>query len=123
MEEKYKTVYSKISNLESRTHPRYGICEQPNTNKECQPRIINVTNKQLTVEQVKLLNLGPQYAIEINPKKCINNIIIETENATRCMETKWQNINRFQAKKLIKRISEKRKQNPLHSHQQSVIKT
>jgi len=54
--------------------------------------------------------------------KCINNIIIETENAIRCMEPKWQNIYRFQAKKLIKQITEKHKQNPLHRHQQNVIR-
>ena len=87
-----------------------------------QPRIINLTNKQLTVEQVKVLSLGPQYAIEINPKKCINNIIIETENAIRCMEPKWQNFYRFQAKISLNRYQRNIK-NPLHRHQQSVIKS
>ena len=46
------------------------------------------------------------------PNKCIYNIIIETESTIRDFEPKWQNIYRFQANTLIKRITEKHKQTP-----------
>ena len=55
------------------------------------------------------------------PKKCINVIILETEIAIRIFEPKWHNIYRFQDIILIKRITEKHKQNPPLKHQLKVI--
>ena len=112
MELKYKNLHDKIKILEGRSKLKRGTSEQHDTPTTGQPRIINLTKKQLTKEQINILNLGPQYAMEINPKKCINNIIIETESAIRNLEPKWQNIYRFQANTLIKRITEKHKQTP-----------
>jgi len=120
MELKYKNLHDKIKILEGRSKPKRGTSEQHDTPTTGQPRIINLT-KKLTKEQINILNLGPQYAMEISPKKCINNIIIETESAIRNLEPKWQNIYTFQASKLIKMITEKHKQNPLHKHQKKVI--
>jgi len=117
MELKYKNLNDKIKILEGRSKPKRGTSEQHDTPTSGQPRKINLTKKQLTKEQINILNLGPQYAMEISPKRCIKNIIIETESAIRNLEPKWQNVYRFQASKLTKRITEKRKQNPLYKHQ------
>ena len=59
--------------------------------------------------------------MEISSKNCVNNIIIEIEKAISIMEHKWQNIHRFQASKLNKRIIEIHKQNALHKHQKKYI--
>jgi hypothetical protein len=44
-------------------------------------RVENLTNITFTKEQIKTLELFPQYAIEKNPKYYINELIIDTENA------------------------------------------
>jgi translation initiation factor 2 alpha subunit (eIF-2alpha) len=64
MEQKYKNLYSKMTILEGRAQSKHGICELHNTNKDRQPRIIKLTNKQLTVEQLK---------IEFRPSICYRN--------------------------------------------------
>jgi len=74
-----------------------------------QPRIINLTHKKLTKEQMNVLNLGPQYTMELKPNRHIKEIIIETENAIRQIEPKWQNTYRFLAAKRIKQIKENNK--------------
>ena len=79
MELKYKNLHDKIKILEGGSKLKRGTSEQHDTPTTGQPRIINLTKKQLTKEQINILNLGPQYAMEINPKKCINSIIIETK--------------------------------------------
>jgi len=45
-----------------------------------QPRVINLTKIKFTPEQMEILNIGPQYALEEKPSTYINELIIETEN-------------------------------------------
>ena len=66
--------------------------------------------------------LGPQYAIELKPNRYINEIIKETENAIRQIETKWQNTYIYLAAKLIKQIKENNKQSPLHKTQYNTLR-
>jgi hypothetical protein len=54
-------------------------------------RVINLTNLNFTREQINTLALGPNHAVEKYPKHYINELIIDTENAIRQMETKMQN--------------------------------
>jgi len=64
----------------------YALINQPNTRHnnrnapKFQPRLINLTNINFTKEQVQTLSLGPNYAIEQEPKQYINKLIIDTEN-------------------------------------------
>jgi len=60
--------------------------------------------------------------MEQKPSKYINELIIETENAIRRLEPKWQNMYILQAKARIKQIKENSKQNPAHKWQQNIIR-
>ena len=86
-----------------------------------QERIINMTNTQLTNEQIQTLSLGPKYAIEREPKLCINELIIDTENAIRTLEPKIQNTYRHLATKQIKSISMTYDRNKLHKRKQHIL--
>jgi hypothetical protein len=48
--------------------------------------------------------MGPQYAIEKNPKYCINDLIIDTENAIKHLQNNMQNAFCYLAAKKIKQI-------------------
>ena len=50
-------------------------------------------------EQINTLALGPNYAIEEDPKHYINKLIINTENAIRNLDPKMQNTFRYLATK------------------------
>ena len=68
MELQYKILHDKIEILEERSKLKRGTSEQHDTPTTGVTRIINLIKKQLTIEQINILNLGPQYAMEINPK-------------------------------------------------------
>jgi hypothetical protein len=55
------------------------------------PRVINLTSVNFTREQINTLALGPNYAVEKDPKHYINELIIDTENAIRQLKPKIQN--------------------------------
>ena len=123
MEKTYQNLYKKIDILTNKMKTtQKQTTQQNNKHINIQPRIINLTHKKLTKEQVKILNLGPQYAVEQRPNKHINEIIIETENAIRQIEPKWQNMYRYQAAKRIKQIKENSKQNPIHKMQYNILR-
>jgi len=86
-----------------------------------QQRIINLTDIRLTQEQTQILNLGPNYAVEMEPRKYLNDLIIDTENAIRYLDPQMQNTYRYMATKHIKHISRQKKYNTLHKRQQYVI--
>ena len=75
MELKYKNLHNKLKKLGNITHSNSVIHEQHSYAPNTQPRVINLTNKQLTGKQLHILSKGPQYAIETAPKKNIDNII------------------------------------------------
>ena len=112
MELTYDKLQQKIHKLEKFTnvekHKRQYLTQ--NT----QQKVINLSTKQLTNQQLNILEKGPQYAIETEPKQNINNIIAETECAIRHLDFKWQNTYRHIATKAIKRLKTKETQNSLH---------
>jgi hypothetical protein len=54
---------------------------------------------QTVIKQINTLALGPNYAVEKDPKHYINELIIDTQNAIRQMEPKMQNTFRYLATK------------------------
>jgi hypothetical protein len=74
-------------------------------------RVVNLTNIKFTNEQIKTLEMGPQYAIEKNPKQYINELIIDTENAIKYLHNGIQNTFRYLAAKKIKQIGESNRHN------------
>jgi hypothetical protein len=63
-----------------------------------------MSNITFTKEHTNTLKLGLQYAIERNPKQYINELIIDTENAIRHLQSNIQNTFRHMAAKKIKQI-------------------
>ena len=123
MESRYQSMNTKVINLIKKqetpqTHITHSRIKPPIS---AQPKVINLTNTKFTQEQMKILNLGPQYALEQKPSTYINELIIETENAIKKLEPKWQNKYRHQAALRIKQIKGNDKQNPLHKWQQNLI--
>jgi len=56
-----------------------------------QSRLINLTYIKFTREQIQTLSLGPNYAIDHEPKQYIKELIIDTEKAIRLLQPKMQN--------------------------------
>jgi hypothetical protein len=59
---------------------------------------------KFTKEQINILALGPNYAIEKDPKHYFDELIIDTENVIRQLEPKIQNTFRYLATKKNKQI-------------------
>ena len=85
-------------------------------------RVINMSKVTFTREQLDTMKLGPQYAIERNPKQYINELIVDTENAIRHLQRNVQNTFRHLAAKKIKQIKESNRQKTMHKRQQHNIK-
>jgi len=120
MKRKYLILNKKLDKLLTKGN---GTITRNMNNKDMhtQQRIINLTDIKLTNEQTQLLNLGPNYAIEMEPKKYLNDLIIDTENAIRHLDPKMQNTYRYLATKRINQISKQNKHNTLHKRQQYII--
>jgi len=97
------------------------IHENNNKKPFAQTRIINLTSIKLTQEQTQALNVGPNFAMEQEPNKYINDLIIDTENAVRYVDPKLQNTYRHMTMKHIKQIKETNKHNTLHKRQLYII--
>ena len=54
---------------------------------------------KFTEEQLKILRLGTQFAIEREPKHYINHLIIDTDNAIKQLNSNEQNAFRYLATK------------------------
>jgi hypothetical protein len=96
----YQKLNQKLDNLIKQSQTtRNGI---KNTNTP--PRLINLTNTTFTKEHNHILTLGPNYALTKDPKDYINELIIDTENATRKLDPKIQNTFRYMASTKITEI-------------------
>jgi len=102
MDKIYHKLNKKLDALINKPNTKYSNNENA---PQFQPRLINLTNIKLTKEQIQTLSLGPNYAVEQEPNQYINKLIIDTENAIRCLEPKIQNTFRYLASKQIKHIS------------------
>ena len=90
----------KLDNLTQDTPKYHG-----NTRRTYNPnRVINLSSVNFTGEQLKTLSLGPQFAIEREPRHYINHLIIDTDNAIRQLDSNIQNAFRYFATKRIQQI-------------------
>jgi hypothetical protein len=81
MDELYEKLNRKLNSLTWNKCQRRQKTQTQTEVHEKKNRVVNLTNTTFTKEQIKTLGMGPQYAIEKNPKHYINEIIIDTENA------------------------------------------
>jgi len=118
MEKQYQKLNKKLDGLTHKPNLQKKHNNQTTTNRDQQQRIKNMTNIQLTQEQKKILSLGPKYAIEQEPKRYINDLILDTGNAIRTFDPKIQNTYRHLVTKQIKWISNNNRGNILHKRYQ-----
>jgi len=88
MDNLYHKLNKKLDALTNQTSNKHNNIENAS---KCQSRLINLTNMKFTREQIQTLSLGPNYAIEQEPKQYISELIIDAENAIRHLEPKIQN--------------------------------
>jgi len=119
MDEVYERLNRKLSSLTQQNaqqnspqgrHKRH-VHEKEN-------RVINLTNITFTKEQIKTIEMGPQYAIERKPKSYINELITDTENAIKNLQSNMQNTFRHLTAKKIKQIGESNRHNTIHKRHQ-----
>jgi hypothetical protein len=113
MENQYQKLNKNLDTLSNQT-PKDNTKQKINNFKT---RIINLSDTRFTREQIQTLSLGPNYAIEMEPKQCINALIVETENAIRQLEPKIQDVYRHLAAKQIRHIMKNNRHNMLHKRQ------
>jgi len=118
MEVQYAKLNKKLDTLTNSTTNQY---TPNNTNTQNHNKIVNLTNINFTQEQLQLLAYGPNFAIEQSPKKFINQLIIDTENAVRNLDPKLQGTYRHLAAKQIKYIMNNSKENTVHKRNQYTI--
>ena len=77
MENQYQNLNKKLDTL-IKNNPK-----QHNMQKatQFQPKVINLSDKHFTKEQISIISLGPKHAIEKELKKYINELIVDTEVA------------------------------------------
>jgi hypothetical protein len=114
MENQYQKLNKKLDALSNQTHKDKTKQKVNNF----QPRVINLSNIHFTKEQIQTLSLGPNFAIEMQPKRYINALIVDTENAIRQLEPKMQNVYRHLAAKQIQHIVATNRHNIFHKRQQ-----
>ena len=117
MENQYQKLNKKLDILIN------SIPKQNKTKKAItfQPRVVNLSQVRFTKQQIQTLSLGPNYAIEREPKYYINDLIIDMELEIRQLDQKSQNIYRHLATKQIKHILANNRHNVLHKRQQHSI--
>jgi hypothetical protein len=98
MDNLYQKLNKKSDTLINQTRTKRD--NNKNTSK-FKSRLINLTKIKFTKEQIQTLNLGPNYAIEQEPKQQINELVTDTENAIRHLEPKIQNTYHYLAPKKI----------------------
>jgi len=101
---KMDTLYQKLNQKLDRLTKQNQTIHHNSKNTNTQPRLINLTNIAFTREHNHTLAMGPNYALEKDLKRYINNLIIETENAIRQLEPKIQSTFRHIASTKIKQI-------------------
>ena len=112
-------LYEKLNRkLDSLTQQTRNLIKHKKYTQTESSRIINLTNITFTKEQINTLKLGPHYAIEKNPKLYINELITDTKNAIRHLQSNIQNTFRYLAAKMIKQIKESNRHNTMHKRYQ-----
>ena len=115
MDNIYQKLNKKLDTLTTQADTRHGNNTSTDTStSKFQTRIINLTNVKFTKEHMKILSLGPNYAMGKEPKHYIHELIIDTETAIRQLEPKIQDTYRRLAAKQIRHIMMTNRQNTLH---------
>jgi len=115
LSEDMNILYEKFNRkLDSLTQQTRNVNKNKGYTQTESSRIINLTNITFIKEQIDTLKLGPRYAIEKNPKLYINELIIDTENAIRHLQSNIQNTFRYLEAKKIKQIKESNRHNTMH---------
>jgi hypothetical protein len=97
-------------------HKSYGKNNKETMKYTVHTRLVNLTQMKLSSEQINTLNLGFDCAIEKDPKRFINTLIIDTKNGIRHLDIKIQNTLRYLATKKIKQFTETNTYNTLHKN-------
>jgi hypothetical protein len=118
LHELMECVYQKLNKKLDTLTLHKDRCVTTNKPNKFQSNVINLSNIHLSKEQLNTLSLGPNYAIEKEPKTYLNNLIIDTEMAIRQLEPKIQNTYRHIAARKIKHITNTNRCNILHKRYQ-----
>jgi hypothetical protein len=122
MDQTYEKLNKKLDALTKQSHLTHNSTKTKMKTQTQNPRVINLSEVKFTKEQIDTLALGPNFAIEKDPKLYLHELIIDTENAIRHLDPKIQNTYRFLATKKIKQIMTATKNNTLHKRHQYKIK-
>ena len=114
MENQYQKLNQKLDTLMNNNTKLHNTQKMNNI----QPKVSKLSQTRQTKQQLQTLTLGPNYAVEKEPKLYINNLIIDTEVAIRQLDQKSQNVYRHLAAKQIKNILASNRHNILHKRLQ-----
>jgi hypothetical protein len=114
MDTLYQKLNKKLDILMKQTQTTHSNIKNTNT----PPRLINLTNTTFTREHIHTLALGPNYALEKDPKDYINELIVDTKNAIRHLDPKIQNTFRHTASTKVKQIMTTSTHHTLHKRYQ-----
>jgi hypothetical protein len=98
-----------------------GNTNPTSTEHQFYDRTINLTKIQLEKEEMELLNTGMQHSIEKPIEQYWNDLIIETEQAIRKLETKAQDAYRIMATKKLVQMRHSSNQNNIYAKRQTHI--
>ena len=104
MEQHYTSLNKKLDKLNNSYPQRTRQITRGHT-QEFYPRTINLTNIQFTKEERELLDKGLQYNMQQASKTNWTNLVVETEQAIRLVETRSQEAYRTLAAKKTQTIT------------------
>ena len=114
----YQELHKKLDELTGHAHVNHNTEKNTHT---FHSRLINITNTKFTNEQINTLTLGFNYAVEKDPKYYFNDLIIDTRNVIRYLDTKVQNTFRYLATRKIKQFITTNTHNTLHKRHQHFL--
>jgi tRNA U34 5-carboxymethylaminomethyl modifying enzyme MnmG/GidA len=115
-------LYQKLNKKLDGLSKQHQTTHYNDSNTNITPRLINLANITFTREHTHTLTMGPNYALEKDPKGYANELIMDTENAIRQLEPKIQNTFRYMASKKIKQVLTTSTYPPMHKRHQHNIK-
>ena len=122
MEKQYANLNKKLDNLIKKRKGNH-IIRQEDDNNHFHTRVENLTHIRFNREEIQLIKYGMKYSIERPTTTYIDNLIAETEQAIRLLDTSIQNTYRFLAAKKLKQIINTPSfTNVLHKRQVYILK-
>jgi hypothetical protein len=110
----------KLNKLQTKQMKK-GNTNPTSTEHQFYDRTINFTSIQLEKEEMELLNTGMQHSIEKPIEQYWNDLLIETEQAIRKLETKAQVAYRIMATKKLEQMRHSSNQNNIYAKCQTHI--